>query len=50
MAVGSQTIALRDRESYNSFKIVRETVGEKGVVIANLSGQASLEDVKFSMI
>ncbi|WP_236910813.1 type 2 isopentenyl-diphosphate Delta-isomerase [Clostridium sp. Cult1] len=49
MAVGSQTIALRDRESYNSFKIVRETVGEKGVVIANLSGQASLEDVKFSM-
>ncbi|HSH36562.1 type 2 isopentenyl-diphosphate Delta-isomerase [Schnuerera sp.] len=49
MAVGSQTIALRDKESYNSFKIVRETVGEKAVVIANLSAQASLEDVKFSM-
>lgn len=49
MAVGSQTIALRDKESYDSFKTVRETVGEKAVVIANLSAQASLEDVKFSM-
>ena len=49
MAVGSQTIALRDKESYNSFKIVRETAGEEGVVIANLSGHASVEDAKFAI-
>lgn len=49
MAVGSQTIALRDRGSHNSFKVVRERVGEEGVVIANLSGHASLEDVKFAI-
>lgn len=49
MAVGSQTIALRDKESYNSFEVVRERVGARGVVIANLSGHASLEDVKFAI-
>ncbi|WP_236913701.1 type 2 isopentenyl-diphosphate Delta-isomerase [Clostridium sp. Cult2] len=49
MAVGSQTIALRDKSSHNSFKIVREIVGDEGVVIANLSAHATLEDVKFSI-
>ena len=49
MAVGSQTIALKDSNSYDSFKIVRETIGEDGVVIANLNSHASLEDVKFAI-
>lgn len=46
MAVGSQTIALRDKESHESFRIVRETMGDKGIVIANLNAHASLIDVK----
>lgn len=47
MAVGSETIILCDGEyCKESFKIVRETIGENGIVISNLSGQASLEDAK----
>ncbi|MCF6460246.1 type 2 isopentenyl-diphosphate Delta-isomerase [Clostridium sp. Cult3] len=49
MAVGSQTIALRDKESHESFKIVREIMGQEEVVIANLNAHASIEDVKFSL-
>lgn len=47
IAVGSQTIALKDTNSHDSFKIVRETIGENGVVIANLNSHASVEDAKF---
>lgn len=46
MAVGSQTIALEDEESHNSFKIVRQTIGEDGVVIANLNANATIEEAK----
>ncbi|WP_353095754.1 type 2 isopentenyl-diphosphate Delta-isomerase [Tissierella praeacuta] len=47
MAVGSQTIALYDDDKCKeSFKIVRQTIGDDGVVIANLNAQASLEDIK----
>lgn len=47
MAVGSQTIALcNDKECLNSFSVVREIIGEEGIVISNLSGNANLEDVK----
>lgn len=50
MAVGSQTIALCENdECRDSFKIVRQTIGDEGVVIANLSAQASLEDVKIAL-
>lgn len=49
MAVGSQTIALRDKESHRSFSVVRETMGKDGVVISNLSASASVEDVKLVM-
>lgn len=49
MAVGSQTIALRDKESHESFRIVREIMGEEGIVLSNLSAHASLEDVKIAM-
>jgi isopentenyl-diphosphate delta-isomerase len=47
MAVGSQTIALCDDvECRESFSIVRETVGDEGIVIANLSAQSSIDDVE----
>lgn len=46
MAVGSQTIALEDEESHSSFKIVRQTIGETGVVIANLNAYATIEEAK----
>lgn len=46
MAVGSETIALEDAESEESFRIVREIVGPEGIVIANLSGLATLEEAK----
>ncbi len=50
MAVGSQTIALCENdECRDSFKIVRQTIGDEGVVIANLNAQASLEDVKIAL-
>ncbi|QQY79585.1 isopentenyl-diphosphate delta-isomerase [Keratinibaculum paraultunense] len=49
MAVGSQTIALVDKESHKSFRIVRENIGNEGVVIANLNAHASIEDVKFAI-
>lgn len=46
MAVGSQTIAVEDETKISSFKIVRDVLGPEGLVISNLSGQASLEYVK----
>ncbi|WFA08116.1 type 2 isopentenyl-diphosphate Delta-isomerase [Tissierella sp. Yu-01] len=47
MAVGSQTIALEDAEgARESFKIVREIIGNDGVVISNLSGQATADEAK----
>lgn len=46
MAVGSQTIAIEEENSRESFKVVREVIGQEGMVISNLSGQASLEDAK----
>ncbi len=50
MAVGSETIILcEDDGCRDSFKIVRDNIGENGVVIANLSGQATLEDVKCAL-
>lgn len=45
MAVGSQTIALcEDNSCIESFSVVRDIIGEEGVVISNLSASASLED------
>lgn len=47
MAVGSQTIALcEEPECIESFQIVRENLGDGGVVIANLNAHANIEDVK----
>lgn len=50
MAVGSQAIALcEDEGCRESFRIARENVTENGIIIANLSGQASLEDAKVAL-
>jgi isopentenyl-diphosphate Delta-isomerase len=43
IAVGSQTIALNDKEYEDSFKIVREIVGD-GIVVSNLSASVNKED------
>lgn len=45
MAVGSETIALEDQDAKKSFQVVRDIVGD-GIVIANLSGHASVEEAK----
>ena len=50
MAVGSQTIALDDNEDIiESFKIVREIIGTEGIVISNLSSQATVEQAKHAL-
>lgn len=49
MAVGSQTIAVEDETRRSSFKIVRENLGTEGIVIGNLSGQASLKYVQTAL-
>mgnify|MGYP000982306179 FL=1 len=50
MAVGSETILLcEDDVCKESFKVVKENIGDEGVVIANLSGHASVDDAKIAM-
>lgn len=50
MAVGSQTIALCEEEGCrNSFRVVRDNISKEGIVIANLSAKASLEEVKLAL-
>ena len=50
MAVGSETIILcEDEGCRDSFGIVRDNIGQDGVVIANLGGHATLEDVKCAL-
>src|SRR5699024_4614481 len=46
IAVGSQTISLYDEKSRDSFKIVRDVLGEEGIVLANLNARASLDEVE----
>lgn len=49
MAVGSETIALDDKDAAKSFQIVREVLGDEGVVLANISGYANPEEAKFAV-
>lgn len=50
MAVGSETIILcEDDVCKESFKIVRDNIGSDGVVMANLSGHATVEDVRIAL-
>ena len=50
MAVGSETILLcEDDVCKESFKVVRENIGKEGIVIANLSGHATVEEAKIAM-
>ena len=47
MAVGSETILMCEEEACReSFKIVRKNMGANGVVMANLNGFATVEEVK----
>lgn len=45
IAVGSQKIALENDESRKTFSIVREIVGDQGVVIGNLSVNCGVREV-----
>ncbi|MDO5715371.1 MAG: type 2 isopentenyl-diphosphate Delta-isomerase [Tissierellia bacterium] len=45
MAVGSQTILMEDQDAIESFEIVRNIITD-GIVIGNLSGQATVEEAK----
>lgn len=44
IAVGSQSLALKSEESYKSYSVVRDIVGN-GIVISNLGAGRNLEDV-----
>lgn len=48
MAVGSQTIALYDEKSRESFKVVRKIMKD-GVVIGNVSSTATVEEAKVAI-
>lgn len=49
MQVGSQVIALEDSAAVDSFHIVRETLGQDGLIIGNVSASVSVEQVKRAM-
>ena len=49
MAVGSQTIALANEDSHSSFEIVREIMGDDGIVLSNLNGHATVKEVQYAM-
>lgn len=49
MQVGSQSIALENPESRESFEIVRAALTEDNVLLANLSATASVEEAKAAM-
>lgn len=46
MAVGSQKIGIEYPECKESFKIARDILGKDGILIGNLSANASLEELK----
>ncbi|MDO5037431.1 MAG: type 2 isopentenyl-diphosphate Delta-isomerase [Tissierellia bacterium] len=46
IAVGSQTIAMEDEEAKRSFQVVREVLGEDGIVLANINPHLSLDQAK----
>ncbi len=50
MAVGSETIIVcEDEGCKDSFRVVRRNMGPEAIVLANLSGFASLDDAKIAM-
>lgn len=48
MAVGSESIALKDRNAYKSFEIVRD-INPDGFILANLSAGKSVADAQFAI-
>jgi len=49
MAVGSETIALEDKDAEESFRVVRDIIGDEGIVIGNIGGLSSPEDAKIAV-
>lgn len=49
MAVGSETIITEDKSAIDSFKVVREIIGDDGIVIGNINGHASLEEAQLAI-
>jgi isopentenyl-diphosphate delta-isomerase len=49
MAVGSETIVLEEKEAEKSFRVVRDTIGDEGIVIGNIGGLSSPEDAKIAI-
>lgn len=49
MQVGSQIIALEDPDAVDSFRVVRDTLGEDGFIIGNVSAGATVEQVARAM-
>lgn len=48
MAVGSQTLAMEDKDAIKSYQIVRENMKD-GIVLGNLSGRATVDEAKFAV-
>lgn len=48
MAVGSQTLAMEDKDTIKSYQIVRENMKD-GIVLGNLSGRATVDEAKFAV-
>lgn len=46
MAVGSETIVMEDEKAVESFRIVREIIGDEGIVIGNMNGNLTPEGAK----
>lgn len=46
MAVGSQQIALDDEEARESFEVIKESLSDENIIIANLSARASLDEME----
>lgn len=46
MAVGSETIVMEDEKAVESFRIVREIIGDEGIVIGNMNGNLTSEGAK----
>ncbi|MDD7363645.1 MAG: type 2 isopentenyl-diphosphate Delta-isomerase [Firmicutes bacterium] len=46
MAVGSETIAMEDEASIESFKIVRDIIGEEGIVVGNMNANLTPEQAE----
>lgn len=49
MAVGSQQIIFEDEDSLSSFTVVREVMGEEGIIIGNLGASCTMEEFEHAV-